>query len=400
LIAYRLLLALALPFLLLATLTGRWPKGTWRERLALVAPPPADWWVHGASLGELTSARAVIADLATRGPVHVTTNTAAGRAMVAGWGLRDVSVGFAPFDTAGAPARLIRHLCPRALVIVENELWPARMAACKKASLPVMVIGARLSERSARRWRLMGGLMAKMLGHIAFLSAQDAASEARFLALGLPQLALGPRLNLKAGVTARKTKASPLPHARTLLAASTHEGEEALILAAFAANRATFDHLILAPRHATRGDEVARLIAACGLSVARRSDGAMPQPSQPVFLADTTGEMDLWYPMAGATIIGGSFADKGGHTPFEPAGYGSALIHGPSIHNFAEVFATLAAHEACIAVTDAQGLTAALATLSPDQMQRLAQNATRALSGGADIAGLAAALIARAQPKG
>jgi 3-deoxy-D-manno-octulosonic-acid transferase len=283
---------------------------------------------------------------------------------------------------------------------VENELWPARIAVCWKARIPVMVIGARLSERSAKRWHLTGGLMAQMLGQIAFISAQDAASEARFLALGLPPQALGRRINLKAGVIASYPKANPLPRNRTLLAASTHEGEEALILAAFAANRASFDHLILAPRHATRGDEVARLIAAHGLRFARRAEGAMPQPDRPVFLADTTGEMDLWYPMAAVTIIGGSFADRGGHTPFEPAAYGSALIHGPSIHNFAEVFATLAAHDACIAVPDAKGLIAALATLTPEQTQRLAQNATKALSGGTDIAGVVAAIIARAQPKG
>lgn len=392
-------MALALPFLLLATLSRRWPKGTWRERLALGPGRRADWWVHGASLGELTSARGVIATLAGIGPVHVTTNTATGRALVASWGMAGVTVGFAPFDAAGAAARLLAALQPRALIVVENELWPARMAACRRQRVPVMVIGARLSARSAKRWRLSGRLMRHMLAGIAYLSAQDAASEARLVNLGLPPAALGPRMNLKAGVQTRAPQSSPLPRARTLLAASTHDGEEALILHAFMANRARFDHLILAPRHATRGDDLARVIAALGLPYARRSTGAMPSPDHPVFLADTTGEMDLWYPMAAATIIGGSFADKGGHTPFEPAAFGSALIHGPSIHNFAEVFANLQAHDACLAVADPEGLSGTLAGLTPDRIVALAANASKILDHGVDLAPLVTAIIARAQPR-
>jgi 3-deoxy-D-manno-octulosonic-acid transferase len=397
-ILYRLLMALALPFLLLATLTGRWPKGTWRERLGLVGRK-ADWWVHGASLGELTSARMVIAALAETGTVHVTTNTATGRNLVADWGITGVTVSFAPFDAGGAPGRLIQRLQPRALIVVENEFWPARIAAARAQGLPVIYIGARLSERSARRWAMAGGLMRRMLGQVAYLSAQDAASEARFLALGLPKTALGPRLNLKAGVTPTDAKPGPLPRARTLLAASTHPGEEALVLTAFIASRSQFDHLILAPRHATRGDEVARLIASHGLPFTRRSTGASPNPDTLVFLADTTGEMDLWYPMAGATVIGGSFAEKGGHTPFEPAAYGSALLHGPSLHNFAEVFAKLDAAGACLA-TDGPGLPAALNSLTPERQSALSAKATEQLQDRADIPDLIAAIFARAQPKG
>lgn len=397
---YRLLMALALPVMLLAPLLGGWPKGAWRDRLGLAPVARADWWVHGASLGELASARAVIAALAANGSVHVTSNTATGRALVAGWELAGVSVSFAPFDAGGAAARLLARLRPRALIVIENEFWPARMAACRVAQVPVMFIGARLSERSAKRWGLARRLIGQMLGGVAYLSAQDAASETRFLALGLTSSAVGPRMNLKAGVQVAPTMPGPLPRARTLLAASTHEGEEALILDAFMVNHAQFDHLILAPRHAQRGEDVARLLRARDLAFRRRSFGDMPQADQPVFLADTTGEMDLWYPMAGATVIGGSFVGRGGHTPFEPAAYGSALMHGPSVHNFAEVFAALATADGSIAVADGTALSGALAVLTPDRMASLAENAAKTLAGGADVARLVAAIITHVQPKG
>jgi 3-deoxy-D-manno-octulosonic-acid transferase len=397
-ILYRLIMALALPALLVATLFGRWPKGAVRERLGMVPRKGPVWWVHAASLGELASARAVIAALADQGAVHVTTNSATGRAMVAGWGMAGVTVSLAPFDAGGAAARLIARLQPRALIVVENEAWPARFAACKAARVPVMVIGARLSARSASRWRLAGGLMPQMLAGLTYLSAQDAASEARFLALGLPPQALGPRLNLKAGVTLAQGLPGPLPRARTLLAASTHPGEDAVVLQAFAANRALFDQLILAPRHATRGDEVGRLIAAQHPAFGRRSAGAMPQADQAVFLADTQGEMHLWYAMAGVTIIGGTFATKGGHTPYEPAALGSALICGPSVHNFAEVFAMLGTAAACIRVPDGAGLSLALSHMTPQAQATLAQNATAVLGGTGDVSGLVATLMARAKP--
>lgn len=401
-ILYRLLMALALPVMLLATLAGRWPKGAWRERLALTPVAQAEWWVHGASLGELASARAVIAALAKTGPVHVTTNTATGRALVAGWGIDSTHVSLAPFDAGGAPRRFLAQLCPRALIVVENEFWPARIAAAKALHVPVIYVGARLSHRSAARWHLVGGLMRRMLRTVTYLSAQDAVSEARLLALGLPPAVLGPCLNLKAGITQANVTPNPslggLSRARTLLAASTHPGEEALVLTAFIASRARFDHLILAPRHATRGDEVARLIAGHGLPYTRRSAGALPDPACPVFLADTTGEMERWYPAAGATVIGGSFADHGGHTPFEPAAYGSALLHGPSVHNFAEVFAKLDTAGACIA-TDGHNLAAALQTLTPERQSALAAKATGLLKAGADITSLIAAILTHAQPR-
>jgi 3-deoxy-D-manno-octulosonic-acid transferase len=393
---YRVIMACLAPVLLAMTAFGRSPPGTLRQRLGFITPQQGrPWWVHGASLGELTSARAVITALATDAPVHVTMNTATAQAMVQGWALPGVSISLAPFDTLGAPGRMVARLHPRGLVMIENEFWPARIAACQKAGVPVMVISARISERSARRWGGAARLMRRVLGQITYLSAQDAASEARLVALGLPQQVLGARVNLKAGFAPRRGQPSPAQHpsrARTLLAASTHAGEDALILDAFLAARAQFDQIIIAPRHPDRGAEIATLIAARDLPFGQRARGAAIAPDQAVYLADTLGEMDLWYAMAGVTIIGGTFAPKGGHTPFEPTAFGAAIIHGPSLHNFGESFATLDAAGGAIAVQDGQALAAALTTLTPARQAQLATAAQGALAAETDIAGLIAAL--------
>ena len=399
---YRLIMALALPVLLAITAVQRWRgralRGAFAERLGFVPRGAAGLWLHGASNGELTSARWLLeAVLAARPglPVLVTANTGSARAMVAAWGLPGVVAALAPLDTAGAAARVLRRVRPAALLVVENELWPARLAAARAAAVPVLVIGGRISERSAAIWtRRAPGLMRAGLTGLRFLSAQDAGSAARFLALGLPPDRLGPQVMLKAtgaatGATAAAAVAlpQPVPRERVLLAASTHDGEEALVLDAFATARGQFDLLILAPRHPRRRAAVAAVIAARGLGFGCRSDGAVPMAGQPVFLADTMGEMALWYQMAGATVIGGSFADKGGHTPYEPAGFGSAILHGPSMGNFAEAAQTLALGRGAVQVGSGAALGPALAAMDRQAQARLAAAAQQVLAVGDQISG-------------
>ena len=355
-------------------------------------------WFHGASNGELTSARRVIEGLRAVRPdllIVVTANSWTARAMVRAWALPGVSARLAPFDTPGAVAGFRKRWQPGALIFVENELWPERITQMA-AQGPVVCLGARMSAGSARNWRRIApGLIAAMLRRMALLSAQDAGSEARFLALGLPEDRLGPRLMLKAGIAAPPAALPfppPHPRARILLAASTHEGEEAVILRGFAQARAQFDLLILAPRHPRRSAEVAAAVRAEGLSLAIRSAGEVPGPETAVYLADTLGEMPGWYAMAGATVIGGTFGPAGGHTPYEPAAQGSAILHGRGVANFTEAFAALETAEAALPVC-ADKLGAVLAALSPDRQADLAARATQALTP-ADGASLMGALLA------
>ena len=207
---------------------------------------------------------------------------------------------------------------------------------------------------------------------------------------------------LKAGLTAQPAAlpfTPPHPRARILLAASTHEGEETLILRAFTQARAQFDLLILAPRHPRRSAEVAAAIRAEGLPFAIRSAGEVPGPETAVYLADTLGEMPGWYAMAGATVIGGTFGPAGGHTPYEPAAQGSAILHGPGVANFTEAFAALDAAQAALPVT-AETLGAQLAGLTAERQADLAAHASAVLTPVDDAALMASVLAVLPQPKG
>ena len=310
-----------------------------RERLVMDAlPAAADIWVHGASVGELTSARAVIEDLARNFTVLVTTNTETARQMVTGWGL---SARLAPMDLPGALARFLDAVQPRLQITVEGEFWPLRSQGLAARGIPQATIGARMSARSARNWNRFPRIIRPILTRIEALSAQDASSEERLLQLGLRPAALLPRLDLKLlGPAAIRPPEDSEARDMTLLAASTHEGEEQAVLDAFVTARKRHPalRLILAIRHPKRGDEVAALIAARGLPVARRSQGA---EDGTVLLADTLGEMARWYAAAGLCFVGGSLADRGGHTPWEPAAYSCAILYGPHVSNFADGYDAL-----------------------------------------------------------
>ncbi|MBT0780004.1 glycosyltransferase N-terminal domain-containing protein [Paracoccus sp. pheM1] len=351
----------------------------WRERLALSGPEaaPGGIWLHAASVGELNSVQVLAEALARDFPLVVTTNSLTGRALARRLGH---PCALAPLDVPQAVGRFLDRLRPAVLVTVENELWPNRSAMAAARGVAQVVVGARISARSAARWGRLPGLIGPMLARIDALSAQDADSEARLLALGLQAGALTPRLNLKLLAPAQVEPGEDGPErARTVLAASTHEGEDAPMLDAWAAARAAVPdlRLILAPRHPRRGDAVAALIAARGLDFVRRSQGG--GLGAPVLLADTLGEMAAWYRAAGICITGGSFADHGGHTPWEPAAWRCAILHGPHVANHAGDYADLAAAGAARGCT-VEALPQALAALAQDGAgQRRMGEAARAL---------------------
>ena len=390
LLFYRAAATLAAPALVAATAGSARRGGTagLAERFGRggARPDGPAIWIHAASLGEATSARRLIERCLADHPtlrILLTVHTVTGRDAAAAWGLARVSVRLAPWDTPGAVARILRRWGPLAHLVVESELWPNRILACHRRGVPVWIAGGRLSERSARHWARAPGAARALLGPVALLSPQDAASGERFRALGAAAAALGPVETLKADLG---PAAEPADMARlrarfargaTVLAASTHPGEEAFALDAFVrARRERGDlALILAPRHPRRLGEIEPLAAATGLPHAVRSRGEGPEGAA-ITVVDTLGELRALYALAGIAFLGGSVTPMGGHTPYEPAAAGCAIAHGPDVSNAAPAYAALAEAGAAIEVRDAAEL--ARAFLTPPKALRAMARAARA----------------------
>lgn len=371
--------------------------GLW-ERFGRTAPAQhrPHVWLHAASNGELASARPVIEALRAARPdlaLLVTCNSASGVALAQDWGL---AAQLAPFDLGWVMRRFQRRWGVVAQITMEAEVWPNRVLLCPG---PVIVLGARLTAGTARMWTRLGGTAQRVLGKVTLLSAQDAASAERFRALGLPASALGPVVDLKAlyappaDLTPDADVRQSFERSATWLAASTHDGEEDVIIAAHLAARQSWPELrlILAPRHPRRADEVAAALRGAGLGFARR---ALGETGAEVLLADTLGEMALWYQLAGIVFVGGTLTDRGGHTPYEPAAFGAALLHGPDVANFTQAYARLQAAGAATCVRDADSLAAALLALRDPQHQRDRGRAAQdALTQDADLGALMARLL-------
>ena len=382
---YRCLISVFAVFAVLRALRSDGVKAA-AARLALASPSQdaAHVWVHAASNGELASVRPVLEALAQARPdLHwlVTTNTATGCDLAKGWGLPRSDIRLAPVDLSFVTGRMLRRWRVTAHIAVESEIWPHRVLSCPG---PTLLLGARMSAGTARSWRRMGGLPGRVLARVALAVAQDADSAARLNQLGLPTTAQGLVLDLKAlfvppDLQPDATLRSCFPRAKTWLAASTHEGDDAGILTAHAIARAADPdlRLILAPRHPRRASDIATLAKTQGLSVALRSKGDPPNAAD-VYIADTLGEMPLWYVLAGRVFIAGTWTDRGGHTPYEPAAYGAALLHGGDTANFRAAFARLSAAQAALQVDSADALAQALGALAAFEAQTQAGAAAQA----------------------
>ncbi|MEM9148797.1 MAG: 3-deoxy-D-manno-octulosonic acid transferase [Pseudomonadota bacterium] len=336
-------------------------------------------WLHAASVGEATSALPLIDALGAARPgiwVLLTTGTRTAADLV---GARLPSFArhqFAPVDTRASVRRFLAHWRPDLALWIESELWPRLIWQTAADGVPMALVNARISEQSARRWARAPAMAPALLGRFGLALTQDPETADRLRALGMAPEAVREGRSLKSAVLPAETAAEALSTAEAALAgrpvwlaASTHPGEEAM---AFAAHQAMPEAslLVLAPRHPDRGDEIAGLAEAAGLPHVRRSRGEMPGPSTRVWLADTLGEMGLWYRLAPAAFLGGSLVPMGGHTPFEPAALGAAILHGPHTENFQPAYGALACAGGAWALADAAELGPAVAHLLGDPEAR------------------------------
>lgn len=401
---YTWLLRLALPFILLRL----WWRGRtmpayrqrWRERLGRV-PRRASRrplvWVHSVSVGETLAAVPLIEQLAARHPDWqwlVTTTTPTGSERVES-AMRPLLGGrllhyYLPYDLPEYHRRFLSALRPRMLVIMETELWPNLLSACARRKVPVVLANARLSDKSAQGYARFARLAAKMLGHLTRVVAQYPEDARRFVELGLDEariVAVGNikfDLNIDLGLSSEAQAlahqwraAGPGGTRPVWLAASTHDGEEATVLDAFAEVQRRFPDLllVLVPRHPQRFDSVAQLVRDRGFSLARRSDGGVPAGSDQVLLGDTMGELLRFYGACDVAFVGGSLVPVGGHNMIEPAAWGVPVICGPHLHNFSRVAALLREARALQVAENAPQMAAQVVAWLEDEEERRAAGA-------------------------
>lgn len=366
----------------------------WYERFGVVPARLSKaplLWVHSVSVGETLAAVPLIRELVAR---HgdwqwlVTTTTPTGSQRVHDaleplLGARLLHY-YLPFDLPECLTPFLNALRPNALVSIETELWPNMLASCAERGIPTLVANARLSEKSARGYARFPGFSRAMLGNLTRVVAQYPADAERFVALGLPPERLRVAGNIKFDLhidSGLLSEAQALAHQwqgagnRPIwLAASTHAGEDEIILDAFEALRREFPQLllVLVPRHPERFDGVARLGRERGFRLLRRSDGGPPGPDCQVLLGDTMGELLKFYGACDLAFVGGSLVPVGGHNMIEPAAWGVPVVCGPHLHNFLTVSELLRDAGALKVAEDAEQLARLAATWLRDESARCA----------------------------
>ena len=329
-------------------------------------------WLHAASNGELKSAVPVMENLIEGYPGKaflVTCNTISGVSLARDLGF---TAQLAPLDYRWVLKRFYRQHRISGHILMESEIWPNRIELLYASTTPVLVLGARMSATSARLWAYFKTLANMTLQKISFLSAQDQISLDRFKTLGLTASSTGHILNLKSLFRASRPSQSRTERANMCVAVSTHFGEDEIILDAFIIAKKTWPDLrfIIAPRHPERSRRISALIKNRGLSFVTRSSGEPFFCKQhDILLADSLGEMDLWYSQSGTCIIGGTFANYGGHTPYEPAAYDCAILHGTYIDNFRHEFSQLVTSKTTVACMQAEQLATNLLAMKPPLVQ-------------------------------
>ncbi|KXB29280.1 3-deoxy-D-manno-octulosonic acid transferase [Dechloromonas denitrificans] len=324
-------------------------------------------WVHAVSVGETRAAQPLIEALQARWPAHrilltgmTPTGREAGRQV---YGERVIQA-YLPYDYPAAVDHFFRHFSPAFGVLMETEIWPNLLARAKARQIPVLLANARLSVRSARGYGKFGALLRPAFAALSGVAAQTAGDAERIARLGAPQVEVCG--NLKFDVAPALDKIALGQRWRAAvgqrpvwLAASTREGEEALIIDAWRRAMPGDALLVVVPRHPQRFDEVADLLAAQGLSVVRRSAG-LPEAATQVWLGDSMGEMAAYYALADLAFIGGSMLPLGGQNLIEAAACGCPVLVGPHTFNFLQATEDAIAAGAARRVGDASELIAAV----------------------------------------
>lgn len=362
---------------------GKEDPARMRERIGLAGkarPQGPLVWIHGASVGESLSVLPLVEQFGKDNPalaILVTTGTVTSAKLMAERLPKGAIHQFIPVDHPRFVRGFLDHWRPDAAIFVESEFWPNLLVETRKRASFMALVNGRVSPKSYGEWKGKPQSIRYLLSHFDVLIAQDRQNAERLTALSGREVPSFGNL---------KNAAPPLPgdvreEARLLaeidgrpfwLATSTHPGEEEAIFEAHKTLKAEHPGIVtlLAPRHPERGEEIAALAAASGVSVRRRSKGQKLDRSTDIYLADTLGELGLFYRIVNAAFVGGSLVEKGGHNPLEPARLGCAILHGPHIFNFAETYADIRGAGGAALVRNDRDLAAAVKRLFADDKTR------------------------------
>ncbi|WP_039916603.1 lipid IV(A) 3-deoxy-D-manno-octulosonic acid transferase [Cellvibrio mixtus] len=400
---YTIVFYCLLPFILLRLLWRSFAAPAyarrWAERFGFfprLVTAKKVVWLHTVSVGEFLAALPMIRRLMADDNLHlvITTTTPTGSERVQATLGNSVFHIYAPYDVPDALARFFKRINPAVYLVMETELWPNTLAACTKRGVPAILVNGRLSEKSARGYARLSALTSPMLNNLQLALIQNATDAARFVQLGLSEskalvtgnikFDLSLTDELRARAADLKRQLSDNANRLVWIAASTHQGEDEIILDAFAGARATLGEtarqlmLILVPRHPERFEKVGQLCEARGFKTRRRSRNEI-SADMDILLGDTMGELMLLFGASDIAFVGGSMVPNGGHNFIEPAAWGLPLLSGEHLFNFSEVSSLLKAADALDIARNADELTAMLTRLlnDPELRQQKGENALR-----------------------
>ncbi|MCK1742018.1 3-deoxy-D-manno-octulosonic acid transferase [Bradyrhizobium sp. 139] len=306
-------------------------------------------WIHGASVGEVLAAAALVERLRELNlRILLTSGTVTSAAVVAKRFPPDVIHQYVPYDSPRYVARFLDHWKPSLALFIESDLWPNLILAGATRRVPMVLINGRMSPRSFPRWRRMYGTISALLSRFDICLAQSKTDAERFSALGGRDVVTTG--NLKLDVPAPPADAAKLERLMAMtrgrpimVAASTHPGEDEMLVTAHRSLVGFFPQLltVIVPRHPDRGSSISGLITASGLKPALRSRQELPTAATDVYVADTMGELGLFYRLSPIVFMGGSLIRHGGQNPIEAIKLGAAIVHGPHVFNFADVYEAL-----------------------------------------------------------
>lgn len=355
-------------------------------------------WLHGASVGETLSLLPLIEKLASRGfNILLSTGTSSAAAVIAPRLPAGSLHQFLPLDVPQFLARFLDHWRPDLALIAESEIWPNLFLGIKRREIPLILVSARVSQGSYRRWRWIPYFIESLLEGVDLCLAQSEADAERFAKLGIRHVKVVG--NLKYDVMAPPAERNALASlaarigARPVwVAASTHRGEEEIAMAVHRALAQRFPELltIIVPRRARRGDEIAALAEAQGLTSLQRSREAPEDALPDIYIGDTMGEMGLFYRVASIALLGKSLIRPGGgQNPIEAAKLGSAVLHGPYVESFGDIYRVLDEAHGAASLADADTLARVVALLLNDagklrKMARAAGETVKSLGGASE----------------